>query len=181
MKWYTGGQLGVAVGAACALAAALAAQWVWTRTDLPRMQVARGRYVYELAGTAGEKGLYCFSTEQTTGQLRAACCPAGGLSPAAGDSAKVIAGSSRVVFGPQIRIEPMSGRDRLNFFLPVSINTASAEDLDLIPGIGSRTAQAMIAYRNAHQGIRDLAELAAVQGMSRRKLQSLMPYLTIGP
>lgn len=43
---------------------------------------------------------------------------------------------------------------------PVSINRASAEELDTLPGIGPSLAQAILEYREEHGGFSTLEELA---------------------
>ena len=65
------------------------------------------------------------------------------------------------------------------FFLPLPVNTATAEDLERIPGIGQQTAQRLLAFRNTRNGIRDLRELLQVKGIGDKRLQSLSPYLSI--
>jgi len=146
------------------------------------LRLPRERYVYELAGDVRRPGFYCFAAAQNLGQLRSACggAPAD-VQPPGPDAWQEVASGSRVVFGARAAIGPMSGRDRLNFFLPLDVNAASAAELELVPGIGRQTAASIIAYRTAHQGVRTLAELAALRGMSARRLQALTPYLTIAP
>jgi competence protein ComEA len=59
------------------------------------------------------------------------------------------------------------------------VNLSSEEDLTLIPGIGMKTAKAIISYRDKNNGIKDLQELTAVKGIGKKRLRLLMSYLTI--
>jgi len=65
------------------------------------------------------------------------------------------------------------------FFLPICINKASSEDIALIPGIGIKTAESMVYYRNKHKGIKDLKELINIRGIGRKKLSIILPYLSL--
>ena len=63
----------------------------------------------------------------------------------------------------------------------VDVNTATAEELDLVPGIGPALAGRIIAFRTAHGRFESVADLEAVQGIGPRSLEAMAPYLTAGP
>lgn len=64
----------------------------------------------------------------------------------------------------------------------ININTASAEQLMMLPGIGEKTANAIIAYRQAHGNFKTVDELARVKGIGMKKVNSLRPNLSVqGP
>lgn len=56
---------------------------------------------------------------------------------------------------------------------PVDLNTATAEQLDALPGVGPATAQRIIDYRQAHGPFRSTDELEGVPGIGPSKLAQL--------
>lgn len=55
----------------------------------------------------------------------------------------------------------------------VDLNTATAEELESLPGIGPATAQAIIEYRRQHGRFRSVDELLAVRGIGPAKLAQI--------
>ncbi len=141
--------------------------------------IERPEYVYELRGEVEREGFYCFAQEQDIKGLLKACSGDGGEDEPDPDFSAKIKSGSRVFIRDGVHIEAMGAPARMNFFLLLSVNSASAEDLALIPGIGMRTAEAIVSYRDNNRGIKDLPELRAVKGIGEKKLQVLMPYLSL--
>jgi len=56
---------------------------------------------------------------------------------------------------------------------PLDLNTANADQLDGLPGVGPATAQKIIDYRQAHGPFRSIDELEGVPGIGPSKLAQL--------
>jgi competence protein ComEA len=55
----------------------------------------------------------------------------------------------------------------------VDLNTATAEDLDALPGVGPVTAAAILAWREAHGRFSSVDQLGEVDGIGPARLEKL--------
>lgn len=62
----------------------------------------------------------------------------------------------------------------------VNINTATAEQLQTLPGIGPVLAKRIIAYRREHGPFGSVAELINISGIGEKKLESIWDLITTG-
>ncbi|WP_432061285.1 helix-hairpin-helix domain-containing protein [Streptomyces sp. S1] len=60
---------------------------------------------------------------------------------------------------------------------PVSLNTATVEQLDTLPGVGPVLAQHIIDHRTEHGGFRSVGELREVSGIGERRFADLEPLV----
>ena len=56
---------------------------------------------------------------------------------------------------------------------PVSLNSATAEQLDTLPGVGPVTAEKIVAYREQHGAFRSIDELDAISGIGPSRIANL--------
>lgn len=61
----------------------------------------------------------------------------------------------------------------------VNINTATNDELQLLPGIGESRASAVIALRKRSGGFKSVDELAAVKGIGATALERLRPFVRV--
>jgi competence protein ComEA len=62
---------------------------------------------------------------------------------------------------------------------PVSLNSATAEQLDTLDGVGPATAQKILEYRQQHGGFRSVDDLAQISGIGPKKLEALRGQVTV--
>ena len=62
----------------------------------------------------------------------------------------------------------------------LDLNTATADQLTTLPGIGPVLAQRIIAYRQSNGPFESIGQLSNVEGIGDKTLENLLPYITIG-
>lgn len=62
---------------------------------------------------------------------------------------------------------------------PISLNTATAEELMRLDGLGETTARRIVEYRETHGGFSSVEELLEVRGVGEKRFASWAPYLTV--
>jgi comEA protein len=63
----------------------------------------------------------------------------------------------------------------------VNLNTATAADLEGLPGIGAKTAARIVEYRQKNGPFKKVEELMNVRGVGEKNFLKLKPQITVGP
>jgi competence protein ComEA len=61
---------------------------------------------------------------------------------------------------------------------PVSLNSATAEQLQTLDGVGPATAAKILAYRQEHGGFRSIDDLGQISGIGPKRLEALRDKVT---
>jgi competence protein ComEA len=62
---------------------------------------------------------------------------------------------------------------------PININTASATELEALPGIGAKTAALIVEYRQKNGPFKKVEELMNVRGIGEKNFLKLKPQITV--
>jgi competence protein ComEA len=81
---------------------------------------------------------------------------------------------------PRMSINRMKGDTLGLLFIHLDVNEASVEDLKTLPGIGDRTAQAIVEYRQKHGPFKRLEDLAEVDGIGEKTVEALRYRVAVG-
>lgn len=60
----------------------------------------------------------------------------------------------------------------------LNLNTATGEQLQLLPGVGPATAAKIIAYRE-RRPFRSVIHLLRIKGIGRKRFEAMRPYLVV--
>ena len=61
----------------------------------------------------------------------------------------------------------------------INLNQASVEDLEKLPGIGKKTAEAIIEYRKSKGKFKSIEEIKNVKGIGEAKFQKIKLYIYV--
>ena len=64
---------------------------------------------------------------------------------------------------------------------PLNLNTATAAELTTLPGIGAKTAERIIEYRQKSGGFKKVEELMNVRGVGEKSFLKLKSLITVTP
>ena len=59
----------------------------------------------------------------------------------------------------------------------IYINVASADELEKLPGIGRKTAETIVSFRNENGPFRRVEHVMLIRGVSEARFLELRPYL----
>jgi competence protein ComEA len=63
----------------------------------------------------------------------------------------------------------------------LNINTATAADLQKLPGVGAATAERIVEYRQKNGPFKKIEELMNVRGIGEKSFLKLKPLITAAP
>jgi competence ComEA-like helix-hairpin-helix protein len=63
---------------------------------------------------------------------------------------------------------------------PVNLNTATSEQLQLVPGIGPATADKILKMRKSYGPFKSVDDLLAIRGLGPKRLEKMRKYLITG-
>lgn len=63
----------------------------------------------------------------------------------------------------------------------LDLNKATAEELDRLPEVGRKLAEAIVRFREKSGPFQRVEELLAVPGITRRRLEKIRPHVFVKP
>ena len=84
-----------------------------------------------------------------------------------------------VVLSPLAHKPPEAPRRKPVASGKITINTATVDQLALLPGIGTKTAQAIIEYRAQHGSFKTVSDLTKVRGIGEKTLEGLREHILV--
>lgn len=108
---------------------------------------------------------------------------AGGLRPGRSSGllnlARVLVDGEQVVVSPKAGARPPAAPTGGTSAGPVDLNTADAAALDVLPGVGPVTAQAILDWRTEHGGFASVDQLREVDGIGPKTYERLAPLVVV--
>jgi competence protein ComEA len=160
----------------------LAGGIIWLAASKPRGEPVTllptsttGMLTVYVSGAVATPGVY---TLPGGSRLEAAVQAAGGLMP--GAEAEKINLAALLEDGQQVEVPGVIDTGHINAGR-VDINTASASELDALPGIGPTTAQAIVDFRLQNGPFQFIQDIQKVPGVGPTTYDRIKDYITVGP
>lgn len=115
---------------------------------------------------------YHFGTS-STGSLRINTVP---VAPRVDPSASQAASDGTEAADPTLQETEVASTDAQ---LLIDLNTATKEELMLLEGIGEKTAQSILSYREQHGSFTDISQLLKVEGIGEKKFAAIREQVTV--
>ena len=140
-----------------------------------------GRIVVDVSGKVRQPGIHRLPAgSRVADALRAAGGAKAGTDLTGLNRARLLMDGEQVVVGGPVPPAPAAtgvGTGGPQAAGPVSLNSATAEQLETLPGVGPVLAQHIIDYRTQHGGFRSIDELTEVNGIGDRRFADLQPLV----
>lgn len=160
----------------------LAGGIIWLATSRPRgtpitllPTPTPGSVTVYVSGAVATPGVY---TLPQGSRVESAIQAAGGFLP--GAETEGINLALLLEDGQQIDITGIVDTNHINFGR-ININTATASELDTLPGIGPTTAQSIVDYRVQHGEFQVIQEIQNVSGVGPATYALIENYISVGP
>lgn len=163
---YTSATSGAPTTTTTAAAAAAAAN-----ADVP----APAGLLVHVVGAVEHPGIYRMKRGD---RVYDAIAAAGGLSVEA-DITRLPNLAGRLKDGEQVKVPFAKGSSGTTVITRVNLNTATLEELEVVPGFTSAFAQEVIDYRTNFGGFQNIRELVEILGMSEADFVIARRYLTL--
>jgi len=85
-----------------------------------------------------------------------------------------------VTAGAATQAKPAAAKASAAPTAPINLNTATAAQLETLPGIGARTAQAIVEHRQKNGSFKKVEELMNIKGIGEKSFLKLKPMVTVG-
>jgi comEA protein len=72
-----------------------------------------------------------------------------------------------------------SGEQKILLGIRLQLNQASAQELEVLPGIGPHLSQQIVRYRQRNGTFKKVHDLVKVKGVGPKTMERLKPYLTL--
>ena len=148
---------------------------------VPERAAATPALVVHVAGAVRRPGLYRLAEGK---RVADAVARAGGATAPA-DTAAInlaapLADGMQVIVPRRVAVAAGGGGGAAEAAVParVSLSSASAAELDALPGVGPVTAQKIVDYRAAHGGFRAVEDLDAIPGIGPARIEQLRDLTT---
>ena len=63
----------------------------------------------------------------------------------------------------------------------VNLNSATLDQLETLPGIGRKTAERIVEFRQKNGGFKKIEELMNVKGIGEKSFLKIKPLITVAP
>ncbi|MCC5932977.1 MAG: helix-hairpin-helix domain-containing protein [Balneolales bacterium] len=136
-----------------------------------QQQISGSAYEHELnSGNASEK--------QSSDQLSLAAQPTASPAAAVRTEAATATATTMAAHAETSRASSTNTETALTPESRININTADAEELVKLPGIGPAIAARIIEYRNENGPFEDISEIKNVRGIGQARFEAIKDYIT---